>query len=88
MMKHTNKVFQKKTPRIVCCCLVFLCVLIHMAAAIQAQQVLPDVGKFGPQIGESVPDFLLPDQHGMVRDLNSILGQNGALIVFSRSVRW
>jgi len=88
MMKHTNKVFKRKSPRVICWCLVVLCVLIYMAAAIQAQSVLPDVGKFGPQVGEVIPDFFLSDQHGVVRDLGSILGPNGALIVFSRSVRW
>ena len=88
MMKRTNKVFTHPPTRVICCCLVVLCVLIYMAVAIQAQPVLPDVEKFGPQVGEVVPDFLLSDQHGVMRDLNSILGQNGALIVFSRSVRW
>jgi len=53
-----------------------------------AQGPLPDVDRFGPQVGETVPDFALVDQTGVTRDLNSILGPNGAMLVFSRSAAW
>jgi peroxiredoxin len=39
----------------------------------------------GPNIGEKVPEFSLPDQHGNVRSLNQLLGKNGALIYFFSS---
>jgi peroxiredoxin len=42
----------------------------------------------GPQIGERAPDFTLPDQHGQPRRLSSMLGPNGALLVFFRSADW
>lgn len=56
--------------------------------AAQAPDALPDVDRFGPQVGETVPDFELVDQSGRNRNLASILGPNGALLVFSRSAVW
>ncbi|OFW01198.1 MAG: hypothetical protein A3I61_08140 [Acidobacteria bacterium RIFCSPLOWO2_02_FULL_68_18] len=47
-----------------------------------------DVSKLGPQVGERVPDFSLPDQAGRVRNLQSIMGPRGAMIVFYRSADW
>jgi hypothetical protein len=47
-----------------------------------------DVQKLGPQIGERVPDFSLPDQHGNVHSLQSIMGPKGAFLVFFRSADW
>jgi len=47
-----------------------------------------DVSTLGPQVGERVPDFKLPDQTGRVRDLQSIMGPRGAMIVFYRSADW
>ena len=47
-----------------------------------------DVSKLGPQVGERVPDFSLPDQNGQLHTLNSIMGQNGALLLFHRSASW
>ncbi len=49
---------------------------------------LPEVDRFGPQVGEAVPDFALVDQDGRTRNLASVLGPNGALLVFSRSAVW
>lgn len=88
MMRHIYEVLVKQTTSAAGFYFAVLSVLLCIAVSAQAQQVLPDVDQFGPQVGEAVPDFLLPDQHGVIRDLNSILGQNGALIVFSRSVLW
>ena len=42
----------------------------------------------GPEIGERVPEFTLPDQHGKNRTLNDLSGPNGLLLVFSRSADW
>ena len=47
-----------------------------------------DVASLGPQVGEQVPDFRLPDQNGEIRTLESILGRNGALLLFHRSADW
>jgi hypothetical protein len=47
-----------------------------------------DVSKLGPQVGERVPDFSLPDQTGRMRTLQSITGPKGAMLVFFRSADW
>ena len=47
-----------------------------------------DVSSLGPQIGELIPSFKLPDQYGTVWTRESILGSNGAMIVFHRSADW
>jgi len=47
-----------------------------------------DVSRLGPQVGERVPDFSLPDQTGRVRNLDSIMGPRGAMLVFLRSADW
>ena len=47
-----------------------------------------DVSKLGPQVGERVPDFSLVDQRGSTRNLQSIMGPRGAMLVFIRSADW
>ena len=47
-----------------------------------------DVASLGPQVGEQVPAFSLPDQNGQVQTLESILGPNGAILLFHRSADW
>ena len=47
-----------------------------------------DVSKLGPQVGERVPDFSLPDQNGKTQTLQSIIGPKGAMLVFIRSADW
>ena len=47
-----------------------------------------DVSSLGPQVGERVPDFALPDQYGKVQTLESIMGERGAMILFHRSANW
>ena len=55
----------------------------------EAQSRTPiDVASLGPQVGERVPAFSLPDQNGRVRTLESILGPKGALLLFHRSADW
>jgi len=48
----------------------------------------PDPARLGPQIGERVADFTLPDQQGVARPLRSMLGPKGAVLVFFRSADW
>ena len=62
--------------------------VVVVAAAAAAQGPLPDVDRFGPQVGDAVPDFELTDQHGARRDLASLAGPNGTMLVFSRSADW
>ena len=47
-----------------------------------------DVASLGPQVGERVPAFSLPDQNGQVRTLESVLGPRGAMLLFHRSADW
>ena len=47
-----------------------------------------DVSRLGPQVGEQVPDFDLADQTGRTRNLQSIMGPRGAMVVFHRSADW
>lgn len=52
----------------------------------QRQKV--DVSKLGPQVGQRVPDFNLIDQTGRMRNLQSVMGPRGAMLVFFRSADW
>ena len=47
-----------------------------------------DVEHIGPKIGAALPEFSLHDQDGKVHSLKSLLGTNGAVIVFFRSADW
>ena len=47
-----------------------------------------DVSELGPQVGEIVPDFSLMDQNGETWTRDSIMGPNGAMLVFVRSAGW
>jgi hypothetical protein len=72
----------------------FLVIAFLAAPAIQGTQTVPserariDVSKLGPQVGERVPDFALPDQNGKRWTLQSIMGSKGAMLVFFRSADW
>lgn len=61
------------------------------AASIQAAESdngLVDVASLGPQVGEQVPDFQLQDQNGVLHTLDSVMGPNGAMLLFHRSADW
>jgi peroxiredoxin len=47
-----------------------------------------EVSKLGPQVGELIPEFSLPDQAGRTWTRQSILGPKGALLLFFRSADW
>jgi len=53
----------------------------------QARQKI-EVAKLGPQVGQQVPDFNLRDQTGRMRNLQSVMGPRGAMLVFFRSADW
>ncbi len=59
--------------------------LLLASAALWAQQPAPPAG---PTVGAPFPAFRLPDQTGKMRDLNSIEGSHGVLLVFFQSADW
>ncbi len=69
--------------------IVAACLALAAPVALNAEERKPvDVSTLGPQVGERVPDFALPDQHGRIRTLDSIMGEKGAMILFHRSADW
>lgn len=56
-------------------------------AAAEAWREAPPTST-GIEVGKSIPSFSIPDQTGKTRDFKSIVGPNGAMIVFQRSVDW
>lgn len=42
----------------------------------------------GPEPGQRIPDFALPDQNGALRSLADLSGPDGLLLVFHRSADW
>jgi hypothetical protein len=42
----------------------------------------------GPEPGERVPEFALPDQSGATRTLRDLTGPAGLFLVFHRSADW
>ncbi len=42
----------------------------------------------GPDPGDRIPAFALPDQFGAIRTLHDLTGPNGLLLVFHRSADW
>ena len=67
-------------------CAVALAILSVGALAQEVRKI--DVGKLGPQVGTTVPDFDLRDQHGKPWTLRSVMGPKGAMLVFFRSADW
>jgi hypothetical protein len=44
--------------------------------------------KTGPEVGQQVPAFSAMDHDGRTQTLKSIMGPNGAMLVFFRSADW
>ena len=69
-----------------------LCVLSAIGIAARQQSSAPvttiDVDTVGPKVGDALLEFSLRDQTGQLRSLRSLLGPNGAVIVFFRSADW
>lgn len=42
----------------------------------------------GPAVGEPLPDFTLPDQHGQSVNVTETRDGKRALVIFHRSARW
>ena len=67
---------------------VTMLVLVLSSAVIGQERQAIDIAALGPQVGDQVPDFSLPDQFGEIQTLQSIMGEQGAMIVFHRSANW
>ena len=67
---------------------VTMVVLVLSSAVIGQERQAIDIAALGPQVGDQVPDFSLPDQFGEIQTLESIMGEQGAMIVFHRSANW
>ena len=65
-----------------------LVVLVPTAGAAQAEREVIDLSARGPQVGETIPNFSLTDQNGDTWTQDSILGENGTMLVFVRSANW
>ena len=61
--------------------------LLTSASTAQERQAI-EVAALGPQVGELVPQFSLPDQNGQIQTLDSIKGPNGTMLLFHRSADW
>lgn len=62
--------------------------LVAQGTGAASGRVKVEVSKLGPQVGQQVPDFRLPDQNGTVWTRQSIMGPRGAMLVFYRSAGW
>lgn len=62
--------------------------LVFPTMATAQDGVSIDVSTLGPQVGERVPEFNLPDQKGQFRSLDSLMGPNGIILMFHRSADW
>ena len=69
---------------------VFRCVLgaLALAASATLASVQPNLDAVGPKVGVAVPEFQGVDQFGRSQTLQSVLGPEGAMIVFYRSADW
>ena len=59
-------------------------------ASLRAQTPPPivPVEARGPAVGSKIPEFRLQDQTGQWRDLPSLRGRNGIILLFVRSADW
>ena len=42
----------------------------------------------GPEVGERIPAFELKDHRGRTQTFDSLKGENGLLLIFTRSADW
>ncbi len=62
--------------------------LVLLPFFVSAQREAVDLANRGPQVGDTIPEFSLPDQNGEVWTEESILGPNGTMLAFIRSADW
>jgi len=64
-------------------------ILVSLLLAAQvAAPVRPDPMTLGPAIGQPLIAFEARDQDGQLRNLDSLKGPNGLVLVFFRSADW
>ena len=63
-------------------------VLILLTAASVAGSAQSKPIAVGPAVGKPVPAFSASDQFGRTQTLESIMGPEGAMLVFYRSADW
>jgi hypothetical protein len=68
--------------------LVLLIVVVWLAPPAYGQSAAPDINSLGPRLGARAPDFAGIDQFGRAQTLQSVLGPEGAMLVFFRSADW
>lgn len=78
MAGFANLVQPMKIPMAVLGCILLIPLLLGQPGPI----------KTGPEPGSPIPRFTAVDQNGVSRTSGSILGANGALLVFFRSADW
>ena len=63
--------------------------LTWMLAAMPGAALAGDYAQsWGPPVGSAAPVIAAEDQDGATRDLDSLAGDNGLLLVLSRSADW
>jgi hypothetical protein len=62
-----------------------LTAILSMASGASSQVNLEAVG---PRVGAPVPEFAGVDQFGQKQTLQTVLGSEGAMLVFFRSADW
>ena len=63
--------------------------LIWILAALPGAALAGDYAQsWGPPVGTAAPAVLAQDHNGATRDLGSLAGENGLLLVLSRSADW
>jgi hypothetical protein len=68
--------------------LVFATLALAMALPPSSPSPGVDPMTLGPAVGQSIPPFRADDQDGRPRDLASLMGPNGLVLVFFRSADW
>jgi hypothetical protein len=71
--------------RTTCALCVFACARLLIAPALA--QDGPAI-RTGPEAGEKIPAFSLPDQNGRIQTFDSLKKPNGLLLAFVRSADW
>ena len=66
----------------------FPVMLLVLAQAAPTASPSIDASSLGPRVGERLPGFEARDQDGRPRDLASLMGPSGLVLVFFRSADW
>jgi hypothetical protein len=53
-----------------------------------AQPPAPSPADLGPAVGQPLPAFEAPDQHGRLRSFADLKGAKGLVLLFYRSADW